>query len=78
MKDNKNTTGRYKDILAIQSSYNNHIHYIRLDKDGNGTWAGHAQYNKKLTEDELNENAKNWYNLINRDWSKDANPRDNM
>ena len=70
MKNNKNTIGRYKDILAIQSSYNNHIHFLIVDDQVNATWAGHASCNTPMTEEELSEQAKRWDYLINHDWSK--------
>jgi hypothetical protein len=65
--------GRYKDILAVQSSYNNHIHYIRIDENGNESWVGHASCNKRMTQAQLNKEAERWDKLINHDWSKYTN-----
>lgn len=65
MKNNVNKTGKYKNLLAIQSSYNNHIHYIEVDENGEGKWRGHASCTVPLTVEELNEDAERFYKLIN-------------
>lgn len=65
MKNNTNTTGKYKNILAIQSSYNNHIHYIEVAKNGETKWVGHSSCTAPLTVEELNAAAANFYRIMN-------------
>ena len=64
MKNNQNKTGKYKNLLAIQSSYNNHIHYIEVDENGESKWTGHASCTVPLTVEELNKDAERFYKLI--------------
>jgi len=64
MKKYEQRIGQHKDLLAIQTDYNYHINYIRVDEEGNGEWVGHASCTVPLTVEELNQDAERFYRLI--------------